>query len=304
MSPTSDDDVKLEQPRSHSALPWLLLLAVLVAAGVGGWLAYAGMEADQKALAAARTAAGEAEARARALETDRASLLAAKKTLEEQNGQLEGAVKDKDAELAKLKVTYDTLEEKMKDEIKSGDIKLSQAGGKIQVDLVDKILFDSGKAELSSRGAEVLARVGAVLARVEDKSIQVSGHTDDSPPSERLTGTFPTNWELSTARAVNVVRFLSEKASVPAKRLVAAGYGQFHPLATNANPAGRARNRRIEILLTPTLDAKPSTLVAESAPAAPHAAPAAKAKVVSAKAAAAPKKTAVLASGHARPKHR
>jgi chemotaxis protein MotB len=104
-----------------------------------------------------------------------------------------------------------------------------------------------------------------VLAKVEDKAIQVSGHTDDSPPSDRLTGTFPTNWELSTARAVNVVRFLAEKASVPSKRLVAAGYGQFHPLATNANPAGRARNRRIEILLTPALDAKPSNVLAEAA---------------------------------------
>ncbi|HLL05839.1 MAG TPA: OmpA family protein, partial [Myxococcaceae bacterium] len=85
--------------------------------------------------------------------------------------------------------------------------------------------------------------------------------TDDSPPSQRLAATFPTNWELSVARAVNVVRFLQEKAKVPAKRLVAAGYGDTHPVAGNSTPKGRARNRRIEILLIPDLPAaKPAEL--------------------------------------------
>jgi chemotaxis protein MotB len=102
--------------------------------------------------------------------------------------------------------------------------------------------------------------VGSILATVEDKQIQVSGHTDDSPIADKLKDTFPTNWELSVSRAVNVVRFLTESAKVPSKRLVAAGYGEFHPIATNANPTGRARNRRIEILLTPSLDAKPADL--------------------------------------------
>jgi len=92
-----------------------------------------------------------------------------------------------------------------------------------------------------------------VLAKVEGRSILVSGHTDDAPPSQRLAATFPTNWELSVARAVNVVRFLGEKASVPAGRLVAAGHGDTKPIASNATPQGRARNRRIEILLIPDL---------------------------------------------------
>lgn len=122
--------------------------------------------------------------------------------------------------------------------------------------LVDKILFDSGEAAISKRGEEVLARVGAVLAAIDDKQIQVSGHTDRTPISDKLTGQFPTNWELSTARAINVVRFLSEKASVPPQRLVASGYGEYHPIANNKTAAGRARNRRIEILLTPSLAPK------------------------------------------------
>jgi chemotaxis protein MotB len=128
--------------------------------------------------------------------------------------------------------------------------------------MVDKVLFESGEAVITKRGEEVLSRVGSVLARIEERQIQVSGHTDDSPISSRLVGTFPTNWELSTARATNVVRFLQEKAGVPAARLVAAGYGPFHPIASNATPSGRARNRRIEILLTPALEPTPARVAA------------------------------------------
>jgi chemotaxis protein MotB len=162
----------------------------------------------------------------------------------------------KSGELAELKGTYDKLEDKMKDEIAKGDISLSQDGGRLRVGLVDKILFDSGEAAISKRGEEVLARVGAVLAAIDDKQIQVSGHTDRTPISDKLAGQFPSNWELSTARAINVVRFLSEKASVPPQRLVASGYGEYHPIANNKTAAGRAKNRRIEILLTPSLAPK------------------------------------------------
>ena len=167
-----------------------------------------------------------------------------------------GELEAKTGELAQLKGTYDKLEDKMKDEIAKGDIRLSQSGGRLRVDLVDKILFDSGEAVISKRGEGVLGRVGAVLATVEDKQIQVSGHTDSNPISEKLTTQFPSNWELSVARAVNVVRFLEEKAGVPPKTLLASGYGQHHPIASNKNAHGRARNRRIEILLTPSLDPK------------------------------------------------
>lgn len=160
----------------------------------------------------------------------------------------------KDAELARLKATYDELEQRMQSEIQRGDIKLSQVGGRLQVDLIDKVLFDSGEATISKRGEEVLARVGAVLAEIEDKQILVSGHTDDSPPTAKIADRFPTNWELSVLRATNVVRFLEEKAKVRGNRLVASGHGQYRPVATNATPTGRARNRRIEILLIPLIE--------------------------------------------------
>lgn len=174
----------------------------------------------------------------------------------------------KDEEIAKLQGTYDELEKKMEEEIKKGDIRLSQSGGRLKVDLVDKILFDQGESGLTPRGGDVLTRVGEILAKVTDKKIQVSGHTDDWPIiDKKLKEKYPTNWELAAARAVNVVRFLEEQAKVPGKNLVVAAYGPWEPIATNKTPDGRARNRRIEIVLTPAIAPVPADVKAAPAPA-------------------------------------
>lgn len=245
-----------------SRTPWLLLFVVLLAGAGAAYLGRELLESERSRAAAAQKSSDDAAARLRTAEENAQKLEEKVAALEQENARLgeraaslSGELEQTEEELSRLKDTYDSLEEKMKAEIRRGDIALSRANGKIQVDLVDKVLFDSGEAELTERGREVLSRVGAVLARVEDKQIQVSGHTDDSPISERLAARYPTNWELSVARAVNVVRFLTERGGVPAGRLVAAGHGQFRPVASNATPAGRARNRRIEILLMPALTA-------------------------------------------------
>jgi chemotaxis protein MotB len=209
--------------------------------------------ADIDALRKLQTERDELKARAERFERENAELLALKT-------KLTSDVAAKEEELARLSAARKELEEKMRAEISSGDIALSDDGGRLRVDLVDKVLFDSGDATISKRGAEVLTRVGAVLAGAQDKVIQVSGHTDDSPPSGKVKETFPTNWELSTARATNVVRFLQDTGGVPGKRLVATGYGQFKPVTTNVNHAGRARNRRIEILLVPEIEAVRASL--------------------------------------------
>lgn len=268
------------RPKRASLVPWLITVLVVLLAGVLAWFGqgeYRTLQAraeaaDAEALKAherakaAEQAQKELEAKLASLDSERSQLSTQLSQLSTERDQLSQVVQEKDAELARLKATYQDLEEKMKAEIAEGEIQLSQAEGRIQVDLVDKILFDSGEASLTERGAGVLTRLGAVLVGVEGRTIQVSGHTDDSPPSQRLAATFPTNWELSVARAVNVVRFLQEKANVPARRLVAAGYGDTHPVASNATPKGRARNRRIEILLIPELPAaKPAALSNDSA---------------------------------------
>jgi chemotaxis protein MotB len=97
----------------------------------------------------------------------------------------------------------------------------------------------------------VLKKVGAILGEVKDKEIRIEGYTDNVPIGENLRKRFPTNWELSTQRATNVLRFLEEQAGVDGARLSAVGYGPFRPLADNQTPEGRAQNRRIEIVLVP-----------------------------------------------------
>ncbi|MBN1208905.1 MAG: flagellar motor protein MotB [Myxococcaceae bacterium] len=262
----SDTFVVEQQPKRSAWVPWLITVLVVLLAGVVAWFgqgAYSALQARMETAEAEALKAHErtktAEQAHKELEAKLAALDGEKAQLSTQLTQLSQVVQEKDAELARLKATYQDLEEKMKAEISQGEILLTQAEGRIQVDLVDKILFDSGEASITERGAEVLTRLGAVLVGVEGRSIQVSGHTDDSPPSQKLAATFPTNWELSVARAVNVVRFLQEKAKVPARRLVAAGYGEAHPVASNATPKGRARNRRIEILLIPELPTAKAT---------------------------------------------
>jgi chemotaxis protein MotB len=290
------DDVVQEALRMArpSRLPWVLFVLAVVAGAAASFFLLRRLDAirseaagstaamldTQEKMGQLRTSRAELEQRLERIEAEKADLLALK-------NELSRDVQAKQEELAKLKGTFDELQEKMKAEIAKGEIRLSQAGGRLKVDMVDKVLFESGEADVTKRGAEVLSRVGAVLARIEDKQIQVSGHTDDAPISSRLVGKFPTNWELSTTRATNVVRFLQEKAGLPPQRLVAAGYGPYQPVASNANPSGRARNRRIEILLTPALQPTPAK-VAPPATAAPEKKPAAQAK----KTAAAPKKAA------------
>ena len=264
MSQSANEQDLARALRPPSPLPWLLLALVMVGA-VGGaaWFndqrgkAGAALHASEQKAAATEAERANLAERVTALEAEKGTLENQKAELTSANESLARDVEEKVDELALLNGTANGLQEQLKEEIAKGDVRVAETGGKLRVDLVDKVLFDSGEAEISKRGEGVLGRVGAVLAQIDDKQIQVSGHTDNQRVvGEKLLAQFPTNWELSSARAVNVVRFLAEKAGVPAQRLVASGYADLHPIASNKTPAGRARNRRIEILLTPLLDPK------------------------------------------------
>lgn len=160
----------------------------------------------------------------------------------------------KDEEIRRLRGTYDGLVKNLEGEIAKGEIKVKQIRDRLSVQLVEKILFDSGKADIKPEGKAVLEKVGNVLKSVNDKQIRIEGYTDSMPISAGLRGKYPTNWELSTLRATTVLRFLQEKAGVDGKYLSAVGYGAHRPVAANDTEQGRAENRRIEIVLTP-LDA-------------------------------------------------
>src|SRR5512138_3428999 len=233
-----------------SRAPWLLSALLLVGGLAAAAVLWVRLQSAQGDLAAVQERDKELAERVQKMESEKAELVSLRNELSLQ-------VQAKDEEIQKLQGTYDELQAKMKEEIAKGDVFLSQSGGRIKVDLVDKILFGEGDASISPKGENVLLRVGGVLASVADKKIQVSGHTDDLNISERLVAQYPTNWELAAARATNVVRFLEERANVPGRRLVAAAYGPWEPVATNKTTAGRARNRRIEIVLTPQLAPAP-----------------------------------------------
>lgn len=163
-------------------------------------------------------------------------------------GELSSA---KEQEVSNVKKTYENLVQELKKEIAQGDIKITQAVDRLSVNMVEKILFDSGQAEIKKDGLKVIQRVGDILKKVTDRQIRVEGHTDNMQIGPRLRDKYPTNWELSTARATNVVRYLQDKVGIDPKLLSAAGLADNKPVVSNDTPEGRAQNRRIEIVLLP-----------------------------------------------------
>jgi len=172
-------------------------------------------------------------------------------TIEELQQQVEKERIAKEARLAKVKNTYDQLVDALEGEIKRGELTISNLEGKLSVNMLNKILFDSGKAEVKPEGQKVLSSLGGVLNQFPDKALRIEGHTDNVQISSRLIEKFPSNWELSTARATNIVHYLQDQGGVPGERLATCGYSEYQPVADNETPEGRAENRRTEIVLVP-----------------------------------------------------
>jgi chemotaxis protein MotB len=150
--------------------------------------------------------------------------------------------------------------------IKEGQVKVTQSERGIAIEINASVLFNSGEAKLHPASAKVLTAVAEVLSRVE-QPIQVEGYTDDVPIKSPV---FPSNWELSTARASSVVRLFVENGVDPA-RLVAVGYGENHPVESNDTPEGRARNRRVTVMILSQEQEKVSNVPVVSAPSSPGA---------------------------------
>jgi chemotaxis protein MotB len=157
---------------------------------------------------------------------------------------------EKEKSIAELKKTYDSLVGEMREEIKRGDVTITQLRDKLTLSMVEKVLFNSGSAEIKKNGKKVLDRVAGILKKVTDKQVRIEGHTDNVPIGSGLEAKFPTNWELSTARATTVVRYLQNDGIGP-DRLSACGYSEYRPVAANNTDEGKAKNRRIEIVLIP-----------------------------------------------------
>ena len=149
--------------------------------------------------------------------------------------------------------TFQKMLERFKSMVESGKLKIKIVNNKMIVEMASAILFPSGKATLSDEGAEALTQVAGILAEISDRKFQVAGHTDNVPIKNHR---FKSNWDLSSARAVSVVKHLIENG-VPAENISAAGYAETQPAADNATEEGKAQNRRIEIVLQPALDELP-----------------------------------------------
>jgi len=185
------------------------------------------------------------------LQTRIADLESVRGELQRASGELKQQVAAKERELAALRATQDELVDGLKKEIADRQVQVQRIRDRLRVELVDEILFDSGEAEIKTAGLEVLRRVGAILKKVEHRRIEVQGHTDNVPIKGALAKRFPTNWELSAARATNVARFLQDEAGIAPARLSATAMSEYRPRAPNDSDDGRRRNRRIEILLGP-----------------------------------------------------
>lgn len=150
-----------------------------------------------------------------------------------------------------LVATQERLVRTLGPEIASDTVAIERAGGSLTVAIVDRVLFPSGQATLTPAGQAVIDRVGEALRQVDRRPILIEGHTDDVPIGRVLAPRFPSNWELSAARASEVVKRLIDHADLAAERLRAVGRADTEPVASNDTEDGRRLNRRIEIILLP-----------------------------------------------------
>ena len=161
-------------------------------------------------------------------------------------------VADEKAQVEQEKVSLAELTDSLQKEMEAKEIEITELRGRLTVNLMDKVLFDSGEAEIKKAGREVLNKIAKnLLNKYPDRAILVEGHTDNVPIGRELQAKFATNWELSNARATSAVRYLQDYGNVTPERLSAIGYSEYHPMETNDTEEGRAKNRRIEIILLP-----------------------------------------------------
>jgi len=240
--PFTDYATKSGEPFKMSRYVWpgasILVIAVL------GACLWAQSEQHERDLDALRDQLAQKSSALSTAQTDNTGLQQQLAGMQANFADLE---KEKDQTVQSAK----GLEEEMRNDLASKDVTISKLQGKLTVNILDRVLFDSGEAELKPDGQAVMLKIAAFLAQHPELKIHVIGHTDNVPIRGNARLRFPTNWELSTARALAAVRFLTERAGVDPRRLGAVGYGEYRPVADNSTPEGRARNRRIAITILP-----------------------------------------------------
>ena len=193
------------------------------------------------------------EAKQKVLSAEQDRLNKLKKDLEASSkrlNELETMMAEKEASMKKLKETLS----KALNAFEGKGLTIEQKNGKVYVSMENKLLFQTGSWAVGIEGKKAVVEVAKVLAQNPDISVLIEGHTDDDKILGNIGGGIENNWDLSTKRATAIVTILSENKGVKKENLTAAGRGEFAPLMSNDTPEGKAKNRRIEIILTPKLD--------------------------------------------------
>ncbi len=162
--------------------------------------------------------------------------------------ELERVIAEKDAKMNALKNAVSNA----LTNFEGKGLTVEQRDGKVYVSMENKLLFDSGSWAVNTEGRQAVKQLGQVLAQNSDIAVLIEGHTDNVPYNG--SGQLKDNWDLSTKRATAIVQILRENANIDPQNLTAAGRGEFAPVASNDSEAGKAKNRRIEVILTPKLD--------------------------------------------------
>ena len=193
------------------------------------------------------------EAKEKTLAAEQERLNKLKKDLESSSqrlNELETMMAEKEAGMKRLKETLS----KALNAFEGKGLTIEQKNGKVYVSMENKLLFQTGSWAVGVEGKKAVVELGKVLAQNPDISVLIEGHTDDDKILGNIGGGIENNWDLSTKRATAIVNILSENKGIKKDNLTAAGRGEFAPLMANDTPEGKAKNRRIEIILTPKLD--------------------------------------------------
>ena len=225
------------------------VLVTLFAAGCVSQSEYDKLQSEKsQEISSLQSSRSALEQQVASLEKQRDGLAKEKDSLSKQVAALEAQRSQLQSSEKVSEARYDKLLADLNEEVKKGQLQVRQLKGMLTVDVAEQLFFDSGRANLKDTGKQVLKKVADSLKGYEDKAIRIVGHTDNVPISGGLQKVFPSNWELSAARATTVVRFLQD-AGIPPERLVATGRAEYAPVAPNDSAEGRQKNRRIEITL-------------------------------------------------------
>jgi chemotaxis protein MotB len=174
-------------------------------------------------------------------------------SLEKGLSDLKSQRENLEMQLDEMKSTHRAMLRDLQSQIQNKEVTISSLKEKLSISFVDRILFEFGKATIRPEGEEILTKVGTILKNVGTKQIRVIGHTDDKPIHPDYRYKFPSNWELSTARAAAVVRYFQNEIGLDPGNLEAVGHSFYDPVASNETAEGRAQNRRVNIIIGPKL---------------------------------------------------